>query len=96
MNKENIIKQLQPVKSFIVRYAVIIFIIVVAGIFGFMSLQISIYSNSEPTSDQIDEKKSSLSQVRLNDEAAQKIQELEDKNINIESLFNNGRANPFE
>ena len=96
MNKENIVNKLQPVKLFVTRYAVIIFIIVVAGIFGFMALQISIYSSSEPTSDQIDEKKSNLSQVRLNDEAAQKIQELEDKNINIESLFNNGRANPFE
>lgn len=96
MNKENIIKKLQPIKLFVVRYAVIIFIIVAASIFGFMALQISLYSNAEPTTDQIDEKKSSLSQVRLNDEAAQKIQELEDKNINIESLFNNGRANPFE
>lgn len=96
MNKENIIKKLQPIKLFIIRYAVIIFIIVVAGIFGFMTLQISVYSNAEPTSDQIEEKKNSLSQVKLNDEAAQKIQELEDKNINIESLFNNGRANPFE
>lgn len=96
MNKENIIKKLQPVKQFVVRYAVLIFIVMVAGIFGFMTLQISIYSNSEPTSDQIDEKKNSLRQVRLNDETVQKIQELEGKNINIESLFNNGRANPFE
>lgn len=96
MNKENLIKKLQPVKQFIVRYAVLIFIILVAGILGFMTLQISLYSNAEPTSDQIDEKKNSLKQVKLNDESAQKIQELEDKNINIESLFNNGRDNPFE
>lgn len=96
MNKENIIKSLQPVKLFFIRYAVVIFIIMVAGILGFMTLQISLYSNAEPTSDQIDEKKNSLKQVKLNDESVQKIQELEDKNINIESLFNNGRDNPFE
>lgn len=96
MNTEKIINKLQPVKIFIVRYAVIIFIISAAAIFGFMTLQISRYSNAEPTSDQIEEKKNSLKQVKLNDEAVQKIQELEDKNINIESLFNNGRDNPFE
>ncbi|MEI6237132.1 MAG: hypothetical protein WCP03_00845 [Candidatus Saccharibacteria bacterium] len=96
MNIETIISKLQPVKIFIVRYAVIIFIIATAGIFGFMTLQISRYSNAEPTSDQIEEKKNSLKKVKLNDKAVEKIQELEDKNINIESLFNNGRDNPFE
>jgi hypothetical protein len=96
MNIENILKQLQPLKMFIVRYAVVIFIVVASGIFGFMTLQIARYSNAEPSIDQIEEKKSSLKQVKLNDEAVKKIQDLEDKNINIESLFNNGRANPFE
>jgi len=96
MNLENIISKLQPLKSFVTRYAVIIFIVTAASVFGFMTLQISRYSNAEPTSDQIEEKKNSLRQVKLNDEAVQKIEELEDQNINIESLFNNGRANPFE
>jgi predicted patatin/cPLA2 family phospholipase len=61
-----------------------------------MTLQISRYSNAEPTADQIEDKKNSLKQVVLNEEAVEKIQELEDQNINIEALFNNGRANPFE
>ena len=61
-----------------------------------MTFNIARYSNAEPDEIQIEEKKVSLKTVKLNDRAVQKIKELEDKNINIESLFNNGRDNPFE
>jgi hypothetical protein len=84
------------IKDFIVRYALIIFIIGVVGILGFMTLTISHFSNLEPTDDQIDEKKSSLKAVRLDEKSIAKLVQLEDRGINIESLFNNGRTNPFE
>jgi hypothetical protein len=96
MKINNILAKLTPFKNFILRYDVIIFIILVGLVFGFMTLKIANYSDKEPTSDQVDERKNSLRVVKLDDTAVQKIQQLEDQNINIESLFNNGRANPFE
>jgi Tfp pilus assembly protein PilO len=96
MNTKNLISKLGPIKNFIARYAVIIFILASVLVFGYMSLSISYFSNVEPTDQQIEDKKASLKIVKLNDVAVKKIQELQDQNINIESLFNNGRANPFE
>jgi hypothetical protein len=96
MNINNILAKLAPLKNFIIKNSVIIFIVMVGAIFGFITLRIASYSNIEPSYDQVDERKSSLRAVKLDDSAVQKIELLEDRNISIESLFNNGRANPFE
>jgi hypothetical protein len=96
MKLNNITAKLTIAKDFASRYIVIIFVICVALIFGFLTLKIANYSNDEPTDDQIEERLGALQTVRLNDDAVQKIKELQDQNISLDSLFNNGRDNPFE
>lgn len=96
MKLDIIIAKLSIVKDFIARFAVIVFILFVALVFGFLTLNIANYANHEPTEEQIEERLSSLRRVSLDEEAVQKIQELQDQNINLESLFDNGRDNPFE
>lgn len=96
MKLDNITAKLTIVRDKVGRYAIIIFIICVALVFGFLTIKIANYSNDEPNDAQIEERLSTLKTVKLNDEAVQKIEELQDRNINLESLFNNGRANPFE
>jgi hypothetical protein len=93
---DKILNKLLPIKNFLVRYAVVIFIVCVVGIFSFMTLQISRYSDAEPTLAQIQDKEDSFRSVKLNDQAVNKIKQLQSQNVNIESLFDNGRANPFE
>jgi hypothetical protein len=96
MKLDFILNKLSTVKDFIARYAVILFIVFVALVFGFLTLRIANYSNHEPTEVQIEETLSSIKTVKLDEESIEKIEELQDRNINLESLFNNGRANPFE
>lgn len=96
MNIDTIITKLLPVKDFVVRYAVLLFIVFVVMIFGVLTLSISHFSNLEPTDAQVDEKVKTITNIKLNDSAIEKIEDLVDKNISIESLFNNGRSNPFE
>jgi len=88
--------KISSVKLFLKRYLVFVFTGFVLITMATMILTIRHYSNSEPSEQQIDDKKASLKAFKLNDEAVKKIQLLQDKNISIESLFNNGRANPFE
>jgi hypothetical protein len=96
MKLEPLITRLIKSKEFIARFAVIIFIVSVALVFGFLTFEIAHYSNREPNQDQVDERLSSLKTVKLDSQAVQKIEQLQDQNIGIDSLFNNGRANPFE
>jgi len=90
------IAKLMPAKEFIARYAVILFIVGVVVIFSFMTLSIAHFSDLAPTQVQIDEKKLSVHVVKLDEKSINKITALQDQNINIQSLFDNGRANPFE
>lgn len=96
MNIKTIIAKLSPLKDLIVRFKIILFVLFVVGVFGYITLVISYYSNAEPTQDQIENKKLTVKLVKLDEKAIEKIKELQDKNISIESLFNNGRDNPFE
>jgi len=96
MKLDSLIIKLLPVKTFIVRYAVVIFVVSVVGIFIYMTLSIARYANLEPTSSQAEDRKASLTAVRLDEKSITKIKELQDQNISIESLFDNGRANPFQ
>jgi hypothetical protein len=96
MKLANITAKLTIIRDQMGRYAVIIFVICVGLVFGFLTLKIASYSNDEPSDTQIEERLSTLQTVRLDSEAAQKIEELQDRNISLESLFNNGRDNPFE
>lgn len=81
---------------FIVRYAVVIFVVSVVGIFTYMTLSIARYANLDPTTSQEEDRKASVSAVKLDEKSVNKIKELQDQNISIESLFDNGRANPFQ
>lgn len=96
LDTKKLLSQLNTIKNFIVRWAVIIFIVGTALVFVFLIFRISSLSNYEPTDDQIEERLSATNAVRLDSDAVQKIEELQDRNISLESLFNNGRANPFE
>lgn len=96
MKINDILTKLLPVKSFIVRYAVVIFVVSVVGIFIYMTLSISRYANLEPTDSQKEERKASMTTLKLDEASIAKIKLLEDQNISIETLFNNGRENPFQ
>lgn len=96
MNIDTYVAKLIPVKEFIARYAVILFIIGVVAIFSFMTLGIAHFSDRKPTIVEETEKRMSVKVVKLDEKSINKIKELQDQNISIESLFDNGRENPFE
>lgn len=96
MKIDSITTKFIPVRNFIARYAVVIFVVSIVAVFAFMTLSIAHYANLEPTQDQTDEQKNSLTKLKLDEKSISKIKELQDQNISIESLFDNGRANPFQ
>ena len=96
MKLDKILAKLLSIRDFFYRYKVVIFVIVIVGIFGFMTMRIAHFSNLDPTELQIENTQNSLNNIKLDSNAVQKINELQSQNINIESLFNNGRSNPFD
>ena len=86
----------EAIKEFFILHAKIIAFVTLVTIIGFMVLRIYLLAGAEPTEDQVDEKISSLKISKLDQESVKIIESLEDRNISIESLFPEGRTNPFQ
>lgn len=95
---KNITKQLSiPIKSFIkilIKYSRVIIFVGFSFMVGIITVRVGEYSSREPSTDQIAEVKKNT--TKIDEESLSKLKELEDRNVSIEALFNNGRTNPFE
>ncbi len=78
------------------RYATFIFIITILLIYSFLVLRISILSQAEPTEDAITEKSNVVKRLKIDEDSIKKIEQLEDQNVGVKSLFKDARDNPFQ
>lgn len=76
------------------RYSVLLFVIFVAGVYGFMSYKI--YTLSSPATDTsaVDTQVTSLT-PRIDAETVRQLESLEDNSVNVQTLFDKARKNPF-
>ena len=95
LNLTSIVDAFTNIKNFIVRYRFVIFILIISLILGFMFIRISKMSTAKPTSEQIAEAKASIQVIKIDEDDIEAIKILEDRNINIEALFESGRYDPF-
>jgi hypothetical protein len=78
------------------RYATFLAIVGILLIYSFLVLRISTLSQAEPSEDQITEQANTVKRLRIDQNAINKIEQLEDQNIAVQSLFEEARDNPFQ
>ncbi len=83
-------------RGLVLRHSFILFVIVFASLAGYLVSRIGYLSRLEPTEAQVTVKISEVKKTSTDTESILKLKELEGRNISIESLFDNGRTNPFE
>lgn len=81
--------------EFIVRYRVTLFIITIAVILSVMLIDISMMSNATPTDAQIAEAEKSVKIIQFKEQSIQVIDSLKENNIEIDTLFDPNRYDPF-
>jgi hypothetical protein len=87
-------KQFSQLTRRAMPYVPIIFFVVVALVYGFVLLRITMLSNAQPTDSDVSAKVAELT-PHIDKSAAAQRQTLEDNNVNVQTLFNNARGNPF-
>jgi hypothetical protein len=87
-------KQLSALGHKSAPYVPILFFILVAITYGFILLRITTLSNAQPSDTEISTKVSELT-PHIDKTAASQLQSLENNNVNVQTLFNQARANPF-
>lgn len=94
------IKQLQTLLQkgfkYVQGYSSFIFIISILLIYSFLVFQIGSLSRSEPSEEAVAEKANTVKRLKLDQGAIDKIQQLEDQDVRVQSLFESARDNPFQ
>lgn len=100
MNKESKKKpdfrqQLKPLAQTFLKYRKFLFGLMVLLLVTFIAFRINQLATLEPSQSAIDEKLQSVTRPRVDQEVLDQIQQLQDRNVEVQGLFDEARKNPF-
>ncbi len=96
--KDNIKKigtKVLPFFKTLQRHAVLLFLLVLVGIYGFLVYRINSLTRIEPSDSAVAEKLETVKRPKIDETAVQKIKQLQGQNVEVKSLFDRARNNPF-
>lgn len=95
LNVKDLPAKIAPVIKKIREYSVFIFFVGLVAIYGFLVYQINVLTSTEPSEDAVTEQLQTIKRPRIDQDAVNKIQELESANVEVKSIFEQARENPF-
>jgi Na+-transporting methylmalonyl-CoA/oxaloacetate decarboxylase gamma subunit len=96
LDTQALTKQLIETIAKLQKYSVFSFIIVFLGIYVFLVYHIGQLINSEAPPQAVTETSTKpISRLQFDKDAVKQMQDLESQNIEVQSLFNQARENPF-
>lgn len=78
------------------HYRALLFIVFVAGLYLILFLSIQSLSNTEPSSQAVDNQVKASHVVRIDPRVVKQLQSLQDNSVSVKALFNQSRSNPFQ
>lgn len=81
--------------TFITRYRITIFIVITGIMLAIMLVDISMLSDANPTNQEIADAEKSVKIIKFKEESVEVINSLKANNIQIETLFDPNRYDPF-
>lgn len=90
-----LLQKIRPVLALLQRNAAFIFILLFLGIYIYLVNHIGSLITNEPTQAQVDSELKPISKLRIDQDAVNRMTELEAQNIEVKSLFEQARQNPF-
>ena len=94
MNKGNLDHQLKKVGKIFISLRFILFLILAAGVYGFLIWRINTLRNAEPS--QAATTSQSSTTTHIDQATVNKISQLQDNSVNVQALFDQARQNPFQ
>jgi len=77
-------------------YAGFLIFLLFAVAYGYLLLKIDKYSNPVVSKDEVLQELTALPSFNIDEDAANKLLLLEDNSVNVQTLFREGRTNPFQ
>lgn len=92
---EALTEKLMPVVSFVKRYGVLMVIVGFGLIYGYLILLSGSLAQSEPSDQQVTESYKGADRPKIDQVIVDKLNELEDQNVQFQALIDEARRNPF-
>lgn len=92
ISSSSLTNQLQKVTNTLYTHRILLCIVGFVGCYVFLLLQISSYTQKEPVLQTDDQ---SIKRLVIDAKSIEQLEALEDQNVEIRSLFNDARKNPF-
>jgi hypothetical protein len=92
---KTLLSKLKPAIAFLRRYTALIAIAIFVGMYGFLILRINQFTAAEPGDDAVTEKLQGVQRPKVDQSIVDKMHQLEDQNIQVQTLFKQARDNPF-
>lgn len=89
-------EKLEFVWQFFKRYRVILFIVFLAVIYGFLIFRINSLGSQQPSNEEVSAQLTRISAPRIDESVVNKIEQLKDNSVQVNTLFNEARQNPFK
>lgn len=94
------LKELRPLLKkalgLAVRYSAILFFLLITSAYGFVIMRINTLVNAQPSQSDIDAQAKSTPVPRVDPKVAEQLEGLEDNSVNVQTLFDQARNNPFQ
>ncbi len=87
--------QLSAAGQKVTRYSTLIFIVLLLGMYSFLMFRINALNGSEPTDEAVAERLQSTKRPKIDQSAVDKIEQLQDNSVEVQTLFDEARENPF-
>jgi len=95
INNDQLLDKVTRLMSFIKRFRFMFAFAIFSLMYGYLIVQMNNISSREPNESQISSQTSSAPQTKIDPKLADKITSLEEENIEIKTIFNEARKNPF-
>lgn len=96
LNFKTLPDQISAIGKRLGRYRMIIFILLVAAVYGFTILRINTLDNAQPSSTDTASAQTSPTVIPSVDQSAvEKLQQLQNNSVSVQALFEQARNNPF-
>jgi hypothetical protein len=95
LDLKTITQKIIPAWKFAKRYSQFLYFILLAILAGYLLWHINSLSRSEPSDDEVTSKLKTVQRPNVDQKALTQIQQLQDQNVDVQSLFLHARENPF-
>ncbi|HSX27286.1 MAG TPA: hypothetical protein VLG25_00720 [Patescibacteria group bacterium] len=92
---KKIYDKIHPFLSFIKRYVAMIVILAFLGVYSYLTVHVNSLVQTEPSAAQLDDRVKTISKTKIDQSAVDNLLNLQEQNIEVKSLFDHARENPF-